>query len=150
MAGKEHLSTIEMEEEYIQSLVTGTLHRATKQPTQWSCVCPSEIDWHSHYAFTTLNSQHIKSPRLLPACRRCWWLRQYNLVTLSLITASELKSIIFKAKTQQQALCWCTANSCLGIGVLTAAESNNLQLSPKWHKIYTSIFSGSKEWNHKY
>lgn len=39
MGGKEHLSTIEMEEEYIQSLVTGTLHRATQQPTQWSCVC---------------------------------------------------------------------------------------------------------------
>lgn len=104
MAGKEHLSTIEFEEEYIQSLVTGTLHRATKQPTQWSCVCPSEIDWHSHYAFTTLNSQHIKSPRLLPACRSCRWLRQYNLVTLSLITASELKSILFKAKTQTSTL----------------------------------------------
>lgn len=26
--GEEHLSTIEMEEEYVQSLVTGTLHRA--------------------------------------------------------------------------------------------------------------------------
>lgn len=68
-AGKEHLSTIEMEEEYIQSLVTGTLHRATKQPTQWSCVRPSEIDWRSHYAFTTLNSQHMRSPRLLPVYR---------------------------------------------------------------------------------
>lgn len=38
--GKEHLSTIEMEEEYVQSLVTGTLHRATQQPSQWPCVWP--------------------------------------------------------------------------------------------------------------
>lgn len=37
--GKEHLCTIEMEEEYVQSLVTGALHRATQRLTQWPCVC---------------------------------------------------------------------------------------------------------------
>lgn len=104
MAGKEHLSTIEMEEEYIQSLVTGTLHRATKQPTQWSCVCPSEIDWHSHYAFTTLNTtllKHMRSPRLLPVYRSRRRLHQYNLVTQSLIMASGLKPIILRKKNKQ-------------------------------------------------
>lgn len=39
--GEEHLSTIEIEEEYVQSLVTGTLHWATKQPEQWPRVWPS-------------------------------------------------------------------------------------------------------------
>lgn len=90
-----------MEEEYIQSLVTGTLHRATKQPTHWSCVCPSEIDWRSHYAFTTLNSQHMRSPPLLPVYRSRWRLHQQNPVTQSRTTASGLKSIIRREKNKQ-------------------------------------------------
>lgn len=39
--GEEHISTIEIEEEYVQLLVTGTLHWATKQPKQWPRVWPS-------------------------------------------------------------------------------------------------------------